>query len=112
MNKTKKSHHGHTHEIARRFMAALNSLILNLGKILRIKPNLAKSLLLALVIILFMCIIFGGVFAIAVSLVIGAMICGVNVFSSSYIPYNEERSESEHNYGSNGSNGSDGSTGS
>ncbi|MBK0093454.1 hypothetical protein [Erwinia sp. S59] len=111
MNKTKKSHHGQTHEISRRFTAGLKSLILNVGKTFRIKPNLAKSLLLALIIILFICIIFGGVFAIATSLVIGAMICGINVFSSSYIPHNEERSESEHNYGSNGSNGSDGSTG-
>lgn len=112
MNKTKKSHHGQAHEIARRFTAALNSLILNIGKTFRIAPNLAKSLLLALIIILSTCIIFGGVFSIAISLVVGAIICGVNVFSSSCIPYNEEPSESEHNYGSNGSNGSDGSNGS
>ncbi|QMR55615.1 hypothetical protein EGK38_019915 [Enterobacter hormaechei] len=112
MNNNKKSQHSFIHVIYRKSSAALNSLSMTVSQRLNVRFNLAKTVLLILLIVLALSVISGSVFAMAVSIAIGTAICGVNVFPSSTNSVGEEKKENDHNYGSNGSNGSDGSTGS
>lgn len=112
MNNNRKSQHSFIHVIFGKSSAALNSLSMTVSRRLNVRFNLAKTVLLFLVIFLALSIISGSVFAMTISIAIGTAICGVNVFPSSTNKEGAEKKENDHNYGSNGSNGSDGSTGS
>ncbi|UYV56932.1 MULTISPECIES: hypothetical protein [Pantoea] len=112
MNNNRKSQHNFIHVIFGKSSAALSSLSMTVSRRLNVRFNLAKTVLLFLLILLALSIISGSVFAMAISIAIGTAICGVNVFPSSTNKEGAEKQENDHNYGSNGSNGSDGSTGS
>lgn len=112
MKNSKKLQNNFIHVIFRKFLAALNLLSMAVSRRLNVRFDLAKRVLIVLLTLLALSIISGSVFAMTISIAIGTAICGVSVFPFFTNSVDEEKKESDHNYGSNGSNGSDGSTGS